>query len=78
LTTIAFVPQVLQIYRSKSAKDVSLNMFLLFTFGVALWLYYGIVIKSTPMIAANTITLILAMTILYFKLKYKDNSPFTH
>lgn len=72
LTTIAFVPQVLQIYKTKSAKDVSLAMFLLFTAGVALWLYYGVSINSVPMIAANTITLALAITILYFKFKYKE------
>jgi MtN3 and saliva related transmembrane protein len=72
LTTIAFVPQVLQIYRTKSAKDVSLAMFLLFTTGVSLWLCYGISIKSVPMIAANTITLFLAITILYFKYKYRQ------
>jgi MtN3 and saliva related transmembrane protein len=71
LTTIAFVPQVLQIYRTKSAKDVSLNMFLLFTAGVALWLYYGLSINSIPMIAANFITLFLAATILFFKYKYR-------
>lgn len=70
LTTFAFVPQVLQIYRTKSAKDVSLAMFLIFTLGVFLWLCYGVVIRSFPMIAANAVTFILALTILYFKFKY--------
>ncbi|MGL4630917.1 MAG: SemiSWEET transporter [Leadbetterella sp.] len=74
LTTLAFVPQVLQIYRTKSAKDVSLAMFLLFTLGVTLWLYYGINIHSVPMIAANSFTLLLAITILYFKYKFRKTA----
>ncbi len=72
LTTLAFVPQVLQIYRTKSVKDVSLAMFLLFTLGVALWLGYGIMTHSFPVVAANAVTLILSFVILYFKWKYNE------
>ena len=72
LTTIAFVPQVLQIYKTKSAKDVSLAMFLLFTAGVGMWLLYGIKSHAVPVIAANSITLILSGVILYFKFKYRN------
>ncbi|WP_298354238.1 SemiSWEET transporter [Runella sp.] len=70
LTTLAFVPQVVQIYRTKSVKDVPLAMFLLFTLGVALWLGYGIMTHSFPVVAANAITLMLSFVILYFKWKY--------
>lgn len=70
LTTLAFVPQVIQIYRTKSVKDVSLAMFFLFTLGVALWLGYGIMTHSFPVVAANAITLMLSFVILYFKWKY--------
>lgn len=70
LTTMAFVPQVLQIYKTKSAKDVSLAMFLLFTLGVALWLVYGIITNSFPVVAANSVTLALSGVILYFKFRY--------
>ena len=73
LTTLAFVPQVVQIYRTKSVKDVSLAMFLLFTLGVALWLGYGIMTHSFPVVAANAITLMLSFVILYFKWKYNRN-----
>ena len=73
LTTIAFVPQVLQIYKTKSAKDVSLAMFLLFTTGVGMWLLYGIKSNAVPVIAANSITLILSMVILFFKFKYRNS-----
>ena len=74
LTTVAFVPQVLQIYKTKSAKDVSLAMFLIFTLGVIMWLVYGIKVNAFPVIAANGVTLILALVILFFKFKYKNHS----
>jgi MtN3 and saliva related transmembrane protein len=72
LTTIAFVPQVVQIYKSKSAKDVSLAMFLLFTLGVVMWLTYGLMTHSLPVVAANSVTLLLSLVILFFKFKYRN------
>lgn len=72
LTTVAFIPQVLKTWRSKSAKDLSLGMYLIFTSGIILWLIYGIIKEDIPIIAANVVTLTLALTILYFKLFYKD------
>ena len=70
LTTIAFIPQVVKTWRSGSAQDISLFMFLLFSTGVALWLVYGIAIGSVPVIAANAITLMLALSILVLKIRY--------
>ncbi|KPJ95282.1 MAG: hypothetical protein AMJ53_03115 [Gammaproteobacteria bacterium SG8_11] len=70
LTTIAFIPQVVKTWRSRSAEDISLFMFLLFSTGVALWLIYGIAIGSVPVIAANAITLMLAVAILVLKVRY--------
>ncbi|HEV7349764.1 SemiSWEET transporter [Telluribacter sp.] len=72
LTTLAFVPQVVQIYKTKSAKDVSLAMFLLFTMGVIMWLGYGLMTHSFPVVAANAVTLLLSLVILFFKYKYRD------
>lgn len=72
LTTIAFVPQVVKTWKSKSAADLSLGMYSIFCSGVLLWLIYGIVIDDIPIIVANTVTLSLALVILYFKLAYKD------
>jgi len=70
LTTIAFLPQLTMTWRSKSAKDVSLGMFLIFCSGVFLWLIYGILIDALPIILTNTATLILSGAILMLKLKY--------
>jgi MtN3 and saliva related transmembrane protein len=71
LTTISFLPQVLKTWKSRSAKDLSLGMFLTFTLGVALWLVYGVMINDLPVILANVVTLLLASTLLFFKLRWK-------
>ena len=70
LTTIAFVPQVLKIWRSKSAADVSLATFLAFTLGVGLWLLFGILQKEPPIIVWNGVTLVLAAAILAMKFRF--------
>jgi len=69
-TTVSFLPQLIHVWRRKSARDISLAMFLLFNLGLLLWLAYGIGIGSTPIIAANAITLALALAILALKLRY--------
>ena len=70
-TTIAFLPQAIKVYKSKSTKDISLSMFIIFTAGVFSWLIYGIVISDFPLILANATTLILSLFILFYKIKYK-------
>ena len=76
LTTIAFVPQALKMYTSKSGKDVSARMLLIFSAGLILWLIYGIMIESLPVILANVVTLILSGTIIALKIRYsRQNSP---
>lgn len=71
LTTLAFVPQVVKIWKSKHARDISLGMFAIFSIGVLFWLLYGIQLGAVPIILANAVTLVLSLTILFFKLKYK-------
>lgn len=70
LTTISFVPQVLKIWHSKHADDISASMFIIFIIGVALWLLYGINIHALPVIIANAVTLLLASTILVLKVYF--------
>lgn len=71
LTTIAFLPQIRQSWRTKSTKDISLPMILTFCTGVLLWLIYGFMIQSLPVIVANGVTIVLAGSILAMKLKWK-------
>ena len=69
-TTVSFVPQLARIVKLRSAHEISLGMFSLFSVGVFLWLLYGLWIGSKPVIASNALTLILSVTILILKLKF--------
>jgi MtN3 and saliva related transmembrane protein len=69
-TTAAFVPQVLQIWRTRSARDVSLPMYLIFTTGLVCWLWYGWLLNAWPIIIANVVTLALALAVIGMKLKF--------
>jgi len=70
LSTIAFVPQAWRIWKTRSARDLSLPMYLIFTSGVVLWLLYGVVLGALPIIVCNGVTLVLAGTVLAMKLKF--------
>jgi MtN3 and saliva related transmembrane protein len=70
-TTISFLPQVLKIRRTKQATDLSMPMYIVFSFGVLCWLIYGILIRSIPVILANAATLVLCLYILAMVIKYR-------
>jgi MtN3 and saliva related transmembrane protein len=73
-TTAAFVPQLVRVVRLRSARDISLPTFLLFSVGVFLWFLYGLSIGSKPVIASNSVTLVLSVSILILKLRYDRNA----
>jgi len=68
--TIAFLPQVVRAWRTRSTTDLSLSMFLVFTTGIFLWLVYGLILHDVPLTAANGTTFVLSGTILYLKLRH--------
>ncbi len=70
LTTISFIPQVRQVWRTRQTKDISLGMYAIFTCGVVMWLAYGILLNSWPIIIANGITVCLAGSVLWMKLYF--------
>ncbi len=70
MTTTAFIPQAWKIWHTRHTADISLGMYTMFTLGVALWLIYGALLGSWPIIVANSITLLLAGTVLVMKLKF--------
>jgi MtN3 and saliva related transmembrane protein len=70
LTTGSFIPQVWRVWQTRHTKDISLLMYTFFTAGVALWLAYGILLDAWPVIIANSITLLLAGTVLVLKLRF--------
>jgi MtN3 and saliva related transmembrane protein len=69
-TTAAFVPQLVRVIRLRSARDISLPTFLIFSIGVFLWLLYGLYTGSKPIIASNCVTLVLSLSILVLKMRY--------
>ena len=68
LTTGAFVPQVLQTVRTRSAKDFSYGWLVCFLTGLVCWLIYGFLIWSWPIIVSNITTQAFVITILVIKL----------
>ncbi len=69
-TTLSLVPQLHSIWKRKSARDISIAMFLVFGLGILLWLTYGIALRSAPIIIANGATLALVVAILILKMRY--------
>ena len=70
LTTVSFLPQVWQTFRTRDVSGISLGMYSVFTVGIALWLAYGLMLQAWPIVMANAITLLLALSILLMKLLY--------
>lgn len=73
-TTAAFIPQVRQVWRTRSASDISTGMYLAFCFGVSLWLGYGILIGAWPLAINNGVTLLLASSVLLMKWRFARNN----
>jgi MtN3 and saliva related transmembrane protein len=71
LTTLSFVPQVWRTYRRKSAGDFSWLYVLAYTTGLALWLWYGLLIASMPVILANAVALVLLFALVALKVRYR-------
>ena len=70
LTTVSFIPQAWHSFKTRDVSGISLGMYSVFTVGVALWLLYGVLLQSWPLMIANTITLLLALAILGMKLRF--------
>jgi len=70
-TTISFIPQIYKTIKTKNTKDISLGMYLVLLLGVLLWLTYGILDKSFPIIVSNLVASLLVLIMLVLKLKYK-------
>lgn len=70
LTTVSFVPQVLKTWKFKETRDISLLMYIIFFTGILLWFSYGILIKNTPIIVANGVSLVLVFIVLVLKIRY--------
>lgn len=70
LTTLSFVPQAWLTFRTRNVQGISLGMYSVFTVGVGLWLGYGLALGAWPVVAANAVTLALALAIVFMKLRF--------
>ncbi len=67
LGSISFLPQLIKIWRFRSVKDISTCMYAIYGLSVILWLVYGVIIRSMPLVLAEVLTLILVSAILIMK-----------
>lgn len=71
MTTMAYFPQLVKTWQSKSADDLSWSMLIVLCLGILLWLVYGASVQDIPVICANVLTLVLSSTILGLKIHYR-------
>lgn len=70
LSTSSFLPQVIKIWKTRSARDLSYGMIVLFLSGISLWFLYGVQVQALPIILANGVTIILLLILLGLKIRY--------
>lgn len=69
-TTIAFLPQVVKVWQTQSARDISLGMYAILAIGIVFWLVYGWILGIWPVIVANAVTLVLVAVVIAMKLRW--------
>lgn len=74
LSSVTFMPQVIRAWKTKSVGDLSMNMLLIVFISTIVWLIYAIPQQLVPVILANSIISVLSLTLIYFKLTFKDKS----
>jgi MtN3 and saliva related transmembrane protein len=74
LTTFSLVPQILKVWRCRSAEDVSYKMYFVLSAGSLLWIYYGVLKEEIAIIITNSMTLVLDVTVIYLKWKFSRKS----
>lgn len=75
ISSISFMPQVLKIWKTKSAHDLSMVTLFLLTSNAAIWCTYGIMTHARPLWVTNALMLAMVVIMIYFKIKYRNNTP---
>jgi MtN3 and saliva related transmembrane protein len=78
LTSVAFLPQVIHVWTTRSGRDISFAMYAVFIAGVSCWLIYGLLLEAWPVVVANAVTLVLASTVLALKLLFEGRAARAH
>lgn len=71
ITSLTFLPQVIKTWKEKSAKDVSLLMFIIAAINEVMWIAYGALLNNWVIILTNAIVLAMSLTMIYLKFRYK-------
>ena len=74
LSSLTFIPQVYQTWKSKSVKDLNLSMMLIVFVSTLIWIVYGIGRELLPVIICNSIICFLSVILIYFKISYGRSS----
>jgi len=74
LCTLAYLPQALHSFRTRSVSDISLVMLVSLNIGLLLWVAYGVMIRSLPLILPNVVTFLLAFPLLVMKLRFANDA----
>lgn len=69
--TISVIPQIVKVWKTKKVKAISLLTFSILTFGIMIWVIYGILKNDWPIIITNSISLCLNLTMIYFLVYYE-------
>lgn len=72
VTVFTFLPQVIKTWKEKSAKNVSLNMFLIAVANEILWVAYGVLLNNMVIIITNVLMMCMASIMIYLKFRYKN------
>jgi MtN3 and saliva related transmembrane protein len=73
-TTSSFFPQVVKIWKTKQTKDISTTMYIAMMIGTCFWLTYGVLINSFAIMAANIVSGLLILFVLFFKFLHKNSN----
>ena len=71
ITSLTFLPQVIKTWKVKSAKDISLMMFVIAAVNEVMWIVYGALLNNWVIILTNSIVLAMSLIMIFFKLRYK-------
>ncbi|KAF2507095.1 hypothetical protein EYY60_21550 [Flavobacterium zhairuonense] len=69
--TLSTIPQILKVWKTKKVKDISLRTFSILTFGIFIWIIYGIIKNDLPIIITNSISFCLNLIMIYFIVYYE-------
>jgi len=72
LTACSMLPQLIKVIKNKEAEDISLKMLVVLMCGIAMWIVYGIFRDDWPIIVTNSFSLLVNITLTFFRVKYRN------